>query len=267
MGALGRLKRYAHPREWGLQRRAAMASAGVAVTALVVFAIIAVVAPRSAHRGSGGTAEQALADIGSSPLAAPAVSAAILGTPSASTDPYPLPTTTAGLLPTYSPTDAPLGPARVIAAMRVSANHVRTGDSLIYRVVLTNVGGRTFRGAFTVNQHTPAGTLRCVDTDPTSACAVPGDYTGDSQDPSAPHANPEGTTRIMTIPAHRSLVVTELRVQVSGVAGMTLHNHAHVEGVGAGNSSTTTDAEDASSAGLDLNHRIIAPDVMVLRTK
>jgi hypothetical protein len=147
--------------------------------------------------------------------------------------------------------------------MSVSATKVKTGDHLIYEVNVTNRGAGTYRGAFTVNLHTPAATVRC-EPDNKDVCVTPGDYDGSSSDPGDPHINPAGVTASVTLKPGASRTLSRIEVVVAGVEGTVLHNHTHVDGVGRGDGSTTTAPDEVGVAGSASSRvAVAAPDVSV----
>ncbi|MEX2538646.1 MAG: hypothetical protein WD646_08335 [Actinomycetota bacterium] len=251
-----------------MKNHAAVATAGVAAVALLALAVIVVAAPWAAKRPPTDGSALDLSATDASPFPAPRFRTG-LNTASPSSGPSdPLLTTPRSEeAPVLEPTTAPTAsPAHLVADMRVSSTEVATGSTLVYQVVVTNDGGRSYKGAFTVNQHTPAGTLMCTDLAGLDACIAPGDHDGTSKDPDAPHLNPTGTTKVASVNPNQTIVLTTLRVLVvTPVEGSVLRNHAHVEGVGVGESSSTVIPKDSHVTGLSLGSGIEAPTVRVTR--
>jgi len=245
-------------------RRALVVSASVAAIALIVFVIVGAVAPRfattpQAHVSAGdltsGFVVGGLGALGPTPTrtttAAPSTSylTAAPATPQGTT-----------AAPSLRPrVDAAV---ELVVAMTVDHRLVMAGDKLTYQVVAKNVGDGAFSGALTINLHTPKGTLRCDPTSVLNLCTTQGDYDGSSKDPNAPHNNPPGVTRLVSIKPGASVVLETLVVQISAnTAGTVLHNHAHVDGV----QSITTSALDVTTQSIQLVTVSHAPDVTVIR--
>jgi uncharacterized repeat protein (TIGR01451 family) len=146
--------------------------------------------------------------------------------------------------------------------MNVDKRVVAIGDMLTYEIVARNVGGRTYDGALTVNTHTPKGTLRCGTTQPVQLCTTPGDYDGSSRDPNAPHTNPPGVTRLVSIRPGRTVLLETLILQVGpDTPGTILYDHAHVDGL----ASITEEAPDVTTEAALLKYLARAPNVTVER--
>lgn len=153
-----------------------------------------------------------------------------------------------------------VAPADLSVAMDVDHRVVMVGDKLTYTVVATNVGKTLFKGAVTINLHTPTGTLRCDASMVLGLCTTPGDYDGTSKDPNAPHSNPPGVTRLVSIAPGAQIVLETLVVQIgANTTGTTLHNHVHVDGI----RSITRVAPDVSTKSVSVVSYSRAPDVAV----
>ncbi len=251
---------YGRPDGGGLPTRRAFAVAAiVAAIAMIVSISVGVFAPRFASKPPR---HLSLHDLSTGLIAG-----ADTATPSPTLRNSPSPTGTLFSTPvaeharaetTSTPPSA--SPEVLDISMNVDHTIARIADKVTYSVVARNVGAHAFVGALTVNLHTPKGTLRCQMTGMVRICTTPGDYDGSSSDPNAPHNNPPGMTRFVTIPSGRSLVLETLTVQVSAnTAGTVLHNHAHVEGF----QSTTTRAHDVTMEQIGTVKQD-APDVRVL---
>jgi uncharacterized repeat protein (TIGR01451 family) len=249
--------------------KAALVSTAVIIATSAVFVGVAVVAPRLAGGPPAQLSPEELrtGEIGGSPIAVPRLRTG-LDEPGVSADPVatdrltPDPTDAATALPASDdPTPATAAPPRLVALMTVDKRTAQAGDRVTYEVTVTNTGGRTYRGAFTVNTHTPRGTVRC---DESNVCVTPGDYDGTSSDPNDPHVNPQSVTRTVSVGPGKSALLITVEVVVASLSGSVLHNHAHIDGTGRGDSSDTVEPGGVEVSGIDLTDHASAPDVLVV---
>jgi uncharacterized repeat protein (TIGR01451 family) len=253
-------------------RKAALVSAAVVISTLIVFATVTVIAPILASRPPARLTPEELqkGTVRGALLAGPRLrtgdeAESTLGPSPTATSRGETAGPTAASLSPGTPDPPSAAPSDLAAAMSVSAREASAGDHLVYTVTVTNRGTQTYNGAFTVNTHTPAGTIRCSEGD-VELCTTPGDHDGSSSDPNDPHVNPTGSTVTVKVKPGTKVVLLRIEVVVAALSGAVLHNHAHVDGVGSGDGSATVEPGQVGVAGLGVpgsRSGVAAPDVVV----